>query len=69
MSISGFTDDQIYSLVASMAQVLDDFGETGRSVCEGTKAQAREAFDPFIGEDFEAPPYSLETAKKVMESL
>lgn len=64
-----WTIEQIESLRSAMAQVLDDFGEDGKSVCGATKAEARVAFQPFLDDDFDPPAYSFEAAAKLLVEL
>jgi hypothetical protein len=44
------THEEIEALAEAMAQLLDDMGKTGQSVCLSAKAQARLAYQPFIDE-------------------
>jgi len=37
-------------LAEAMAQLLDDMGKQGKSVCLAAKAQARVAYEPFVDE-------------------
>ena len=56
----------VSALVDAMAQLLDDMGERGLSVCLAAKAQARVAFDPFIVEADYTPDMALIEARRIM---
>jgi hypothetical protein len=69
------TPEEVGRLAEAMWQVLDDMGAEGRSVCLGTKALARVAFEPFLQADFAAdaslapdyaPDMSLREAQAVL---
>ncbi|MBI1689297.1 hypothetical protein [Methylorubrum sp. DB1722] len=67
-----WTPKQVEALADAMWQLLDDMGERGQCVCEGAKAMARVAFEPFkldsTGE--EAPlGYTLEAAQAVVSDI
>lgn len=58
------TDAEVTALAEAMAQLLDDMGADGQSVCMAAKAQARVAFEPFRESDHEL--MSLEAAKQIV---
>lgn len=60
-----WTDKEISDLADAMAQLLDDMGEHGQSVCLAAKAQARVAYEPFVEEDY-TPDMPLLEAQRIM---
>lgn len=45
------TECRVAALAEAVAQLLDDMGKRGQSVCLAAKAQARIAFEPFRNTD------------------
>lgn len=60
--------EEIEALAEAMAQLLDDMGKKGQSVCLAAKAQARVAYEPFIDEREWADEYlmPLAVAKQIL---
>jgi hypothetical protein len=57
-------------LVDAMVQVLDDMGHGEHcGTCLATKAQARIAIEPFIGEDEKEFLMPLSEAEKIWENI
>lgn len=60
---------EIEALAEAMDQLLDDMGPNGQSVCLGSKAQARIAFEPFLDPECREFIMPLEEAKRVMDDV
>ena len=59
--------EEIIALADAMDQLLDDMGETGKSVCLYAKAKARIAFEPFRHDYAHTYEFTLEEAKSIVE--
>jgi hypothetical protein len=61
--------EEIETLAAAMAQLLDDMGNEGTSVCLAAKAQARIAYEPFAEPAEKGMLMPLEEAQRIIEEL
>jgi hypothetical protein len=62
--------EKVTALVDAFVQILDDMG-TGQNCCTclATKAQARIAIEPFIGDDEKEFLMPLEDAQKIWDGV
>lgn len=63
------TQEEIDALADAMAQLLDDMGADGTSVCLHAKAAARIAYEPFCDPTDWEPEMSLTEAQVIVNHL
>lgn len=62
------TQEETKALADAVAQLLDDMGASGTSVCMHAKAQARIAYEPFCDHDDWEPEMSLIEALAIVDA-